>query len=473
MEDPEQILEPLVSTRLLPIDGEIPVWKRVLSLAWPVLIQQYLILSVQLSDRYLAGNFLEDVAYQSAQTNAQYLGWTLTCFTTLVSVGSTALVARFVGAEDRPLAIRATNQSILLAAVFGSILAIVGLTALPQVIGFLGIRGQTAEFAVDYLKPLLLLYPFQMIEVAGIACLVGAGDTRIGLFVLGGVAFLNLPLAWGLMPALGFVGIAWGTGLSHTVGSCAIIVALANGRAGLAWQLRAMKPDWHLIWRLLRVSVPAAADSLSLAAGQLWFLSIVNRLGDVASGAHGIAIGWEALGYLAGAAFGTAAMALVGQFLGARRPDLAARSGWTAFGIGCAIMCLMGTVFYILAPQMFALFCSSGDKEPVIEAGVPVLRLISFAMVPEACFIIFTYALRGAGDTRVPVLFTWVGFLGIRIPLAYYLTSDYLDFGWLGEWRGMNMGLFGAWLAMVSDLVARGAFFVLRFAGGKWKRTKV
>src|SRR5262249_19381850 len=159
-------------------------------------------------------NYLDEVFYQSAQTNAQYLGWTLTCFTTLVSVGSTALVARFVGARDYRLAIRATNQSILLAAAFGSFISLVGLTTLTRGIELLQIHGKTAEFAVESLRPLLLLYPFQMIEVAGIACLVGAGDTRMGLFVLGTVALLNWPLAWGLMPVLGFVGIAWGTGLS-------------------------------------------------------------------------------------------------------------------------------------------------------------------------------------------------------------------------------------------------------------------
>jgi Na+-driven multidrug efflux pump len=94
-------------------------------------------------------------------------------------------------------------------------------------------------------------------------------------------------------------------------------------------------------------------------------------------------------------------------------------------------------------------------------------------MAPEACFIIFTYALRGAGDTRVPVIFTWVGLLGIRIPLAYLLTSDYLDLGWLGLWRGANFGLLGAWLAMFADLVVRGTFFLHRFAGGRWKRIQV
>ena len=93
-------------------------------------------------------------------------------------------------------------------------------------------------------------------------------------------------------------------------------------------------PDVPLIRRLLRVSVPAAVDSLSVAACQLWFLSIVNRLGTTAAAAHGIALQWEALGYLAGAAFGTAAMTLVGQNLGAERPGEAARCGWTAFGTG-------------------------------------------------------------------------------------------------------------------------------------------
>jgi Na+-driven multidrug efflux pump len=90
-----------------------------------------------------------------------------------------------------------------------------------------------------------------------------------------------------------------------------------------------------------------------------------------------------------------------------------------------------------------------------------------------ACTIIFTYALRGAGDTRVPVLFTWIGFLGFRIPLAYWFTMESLDLGFLGIWPGLNWGLFGAWLAMFADLLIRGSFFLYRFANGKWKAMEV
>src|SRR5438552_2154148 len=99
------------------------MWRRVLGLAWPVLVQQVLVLSVSFSDRLLAGRFqhvsdADQVATQSAQTSANYLLWFISSYNVLVSVGATAVVARCVGAGDRRGAVRVTNQALLLAAVF-------------------------------------------------------------------------------------------------------------------------------------------------------------------------------------------------------------------------------------------------------------------------------------------------------------------------------------------------------------------
>jgi putative MATE family efflux protein len=459
-----------------------PTWRVVLRLALPVLAQQFLVLLVTLSDRWLAGHLQEGAAdpaaFQAAQTTANYLAWCISSYIVLVSVGSTALVARFTGAADHAGAVHTTNQSILLAALLGIVGGALGFT-FRQLVTVFQLEGDTAAFAADYLGPMFLFLPLQMIEQAGIACLVGFGNTRFGLLVTLGVAAINLPLAWGLcfgigpLPALGFVGIALGTALSHTLGGLAVVAALAGGWFGLRLHPALLWPHFGLLRRLLWISIPAGFDSFSLMAGQLWFLSLVNCLGVVASGAHGIALGWEAMGYLSGAAFGTAAMTLVGQNLGAGRPEQAARSGWTAFGLGAAVMGTMGLVFFTFAPQMFGLFCPKPEQAPIIEAGVPVLRLVAFAMPALACSIIFTSALRGAGDTRVPVLFTWVGFLGVRIPLAYLLAPVAVDLGPLGELPTAGLGLFGAWLAMVADLVVRGTFFLLRFAGGRWKGMRV
>jgi putative MATE family efflux protein len=466
------------------LDLRRPIWRLVLVLAVPALLQQMLVLIVSLSDRWLAGHAHspdpdEQIALQAAQTTANYLAWFISCYTVLVSIGSTALVAHAIGAGDRRSAIHVTNQSFLVAVVLGLAGSVLALLGLPSLVELLQLQGMTADFAVAYLQPLFALLVFQVIEAAGIACLVGAGDTLTGLWVRAGVAVFNVPLAWGFfhgvgpLPPMGFVGIALGTAVSNVLGACAVTVVLLRGRAGLRLEWRQLWPDLAMIRRLLRVSVPAGVDSLSVAVGQLWFLSIINHLNDAAKAAHGIALQWEALGYLSGGAFGTAAMTLVGQNLGARDPRRAARCGWTALALGGTLMTFMGIVFYVLAGPMFRFFCPDEGQQPIINEGVPVLKLIAFAMPALSSCIIFTSALRGAGDTRVPVLFTWLGFFALRIPLAYLLTRPEIDLGPLGMWPGFDVGLRGAWMAMFADLLVRGFFFLVRFAGGRWRTMRV
>lgn len=461
-----------------------PMWHLVLVLAVPALLQQMLVLLVSLSDRWLAGHAHapdpdEQIALQAAQTTANYLAWFISSYTVLVSVGSTALVAHAIGAGQRRSAVHITNQAFLLAVVLGLGGSLLALLGLPALVELLQLHGATARFAIVYLQPLFALLVFQVIEAAGIACLVGAGDTVTGLCVRAGVAVFNVPLAWGFfhgfgpIPRLGFVGIALGTAVSNVLGAAAVTTVLLRGRAGLRLEWRQWRPDAAVVRRLLRISVPAGVDSLSVAVGQLWFLSIINHLHDAAKAAHGIALQWEALGYLSGGAFGTAAMTLVGQTLGAKNPRRAAHSGWTALALGGALMTVMGIVFFVLAAPMFRFFCPDAGQQPIIDEGVPVLRLIAFAMPALASCIIFTNSLRGAGDTRVPVLFTWFGFFVLRIPLAYLLTRPEIDLGPLGVCRGFDLGLRGAWLAMFADLLVRGVFFLGRFAGGRWRNLRV
>jgi putative MATE family efflux protein len=444
------------------------VRRQIVTLAAPALLQQGLLLTIQLYDQFLAGQFTRH--HQAALTTANYLYWFTTSYAVVVNAGATALVGRFVGGRDLPLACRTLAQSLLLALAFGLAGAALAFAGLPTLIAVLSLEGDSATIALDYLHPLAGLLPFYMVEVGGIACLVGAGDTRTGLKVLAAVAAVNVPLAWGLsqgrwgLPDLGFVGIAWGTGLAH-VGGCGLVLAtLLRGRFGLKLHVADLAPDRALVARLLRVSIPAAVDSLSVGLFQFAFLGIVNRIGETAASAHGIALRLEGLGYLSGAAFATATAGIVGRALGEGRPDLASRAGWAALGLGGLLMTAMGVLFFVLARPMFELFCPNPDQAAVIEAGVPVLRLVAFAMPGLAGSIILTQALRGAGDTRVPVLFNWVGFLGVRLPLAWLLTDPRGGFEW---------GLLGAWAAMFVDINLRGVFYLVRFAGGAWKRTRV
>ncbi len=454
-----------VSPSLAAVDQ--PVGRQVLELVWPVLLQQWLVVAVNFSDRLLGGWTGETTA-QAAQTTAAYLAWFLTGYNVLVSVGSTTLVAHLVGSGDRRTANLVLHQAVLLATAFGLAGTIAGLVVLQPVLELLQLHGDSLTLAAQYLRPLLLVMTLQMLGSAGLACLSGAGDTRTGMFVLGGVAVLNVPLAWmffygiGFFPRLGFPGIAVGTAVSQALGGLVVLAVLLYGRAGLRLQPRLLRPRFDLIGRLLNVSVPAAVDQFSMQLGHLWFLGIVNSLGEVPAAAHGVALTWEALGYQSAAAFGTAAVTVVGQSLGAGRPERAARGGWLTFALGAGTMSIMGLLFVTLATPMFHLFCPSAEQAEVVASGVPVLRLVAFGMPALASCMILASALRGAGDVRFPMLFTWVGFFAVRIPLAYVLTS-----------KSVNLGLLGAWWAMFADLQIRGLFVLVRFARGRWRGIRV
>src|SRR5207302_7709335 len=136
-----------------------PTWLLVLALAWPTLLQQLLVFAVNLFDGLMAGRFqdvgqAEQIASQAAQTTANYLAWFLTSCTILVSVGATALVARLLGAGDRRTAVHAANQSILLAVLLGVAAGIVGYFGLPSILSLLQLRGEEAELAAAFLRPL-------------------------------------------------------------------------------------------------------------------------------------------------------------------------------------------------------------------------------------------------------------------------------------------------------------------------------
>lgn len=460
-----------------------PTWQLVLLLAWPTLVQNWLILTVNLSDRLLAGRFqhldaADQAATQAAQTTANYVAWVFSSYSTLVSVGGTTLVAHLTGANDRRGARQVLHQTLLLALLLGVGGVAAGLWLMEPGLALLQLQGAAADYASAYLRPLLWQLPLQMLCAAGIACLAGAGDTRTGLWVLGSVAVLNLPFSWllfrgaGSFAGLGFPGIAVGTAISQSIGSVAVLWVLWRGRAGLRLRLAYLVPRPALLVRLLRVGVPAAVDTLSMQVGQLCFLGVVNALGDAAAAAHGVALTWEALGYQSGAAFGTAAMALVGQGLGGRRPDQAARNGWTAFTLGAAVMSLMGLVFFSLARPMFLLFCPHPSQAAIVETGIPALRLVAFAMPALAACIVLAAALRGAGDSQGPMVYTWVGLFVVRLPLAVLLTRSVVT---VGDWSvpGIDLGLLGAWLAMFADLHLRGLGVLVRFARGRWRTLRV
>lgn len=450
----------------------------VLRLAAPVLVEQVLVMLVGLSDRALTGHYLA-TEHLAAITLMTYLVWMLWAVFQVVAVGAMAMVARAVGAGHDRQARKITAQALLLGLVVASI--VTGLAAWqgPHVVRLLRLEGQPAELAVEYLTCLLPVIPMVMVIEVGIACFRAAGQMVIGLAIMALVNLVNVAVAWSLvlglgpLPQLGWRGIGIGTASGYAVGGVLVLVLLVRGRGGLRLDWRQMRPDWRILRRLLNVGLPGGADSLSVVTCQLWFLSIINQLGALASAAHGVAIAIESLAYLPGTAFQLAAATLAGQFLGARDFHRARRSVWTACLMGVLMMGATGVVFFTLAgPLAWALV--GGGQEAVVRQAVPLVQTVAFGMPSLAVTMVLTGALRGAGDTRWSLAFTLIGFLGVRMPAAYWLAFAELHVPGL-PWAlaGCGLGVIGTWYAMVADLTVRAGLLACRFLRGRWQHVRV
>ncbi|MEX0867628.1 MAG: MATE family efflux transporter [Pirellulales bacterium] len=450
--------------------------RRVFQLAMPVLAEQLLGALVMLVDFWLTGHFLSRQEELAAITLMAYCLWFLGGAAEFVGIGATAMVARFVGAGDRANARRVTNQAMLLGTIWSLIVMTVALLTAPLFVRLIQLEGETADLAERYLYLVLPALTAIMLTRIGIACLRGAGDMVVVFVVMTIVNVVNILVSaalvtgYGIFPNLGWDGLALGTSAGYVCGAAIVIGLLIRGRDGLKLRLRELTPDRDLIRRILRISIPGGTDTVVVIGCHLWFLSLIYQLGDFAAAAHGGAIRVESLAFLPGAAFAMASATLAGQYLGAGDPQRAGRSVMQALAIGAGIMGAAGVMFFFFGSQLVGWFLDDSQEAVAQQAG-QLLQIAAFGMVPLAVTMILAGALRGAGDTRWPLLFTLIGLLAVRIPLAYLLTRE--DWYLFGQPEWFDYGILGAWYAMMIDIFVRCVLVAWRFLQGGWKRVVV
>jgi len=295
----------------------------------------------------------------------------------------------------------------------------------------------------------------------GSAALRGAGDTRTPMIIMAVVNVVNIAAAYSLihgvagLPALGVAGSAWGGCIARSVGGVLVMGVLLAGR-------RVLKLSWRDVWcvdlaemgRIVNIGLPAGAEQMVMRLAQLLFVTFITGLGTVAYAAHQVSIMGLSIAFMPGFAFAVAATTIVGQGLGMRRPDLAEAGAWESWRLATLVMVTMGAVAF-LAPEFLLRFFT--DDVAVIATGTVPLRVAALAMPGLAASIVFSGGLRGAGDTRWPLVITTACFWVIRVPVGWLLINV------------LGLGLLGAWVTIGIDLTIRGALFWWRFRAGRWK----
>ncbi|MDA0969261.1 MAG: MATE family efflux transporter [Planctomycetota bacterium] len=450
-----------------------------LVLVVPVLVEQILALGVGLTDKWLSGNLLPGPEYLAAVGLVAYCLAFLPAVFAVAAVSVTAIVARAVGAGDLKLAARATAQSLLIGGSAVAVMLLAATVAGRWFVALLGLPEASSQLAGDYLAIVLPALPALMFTQVGLAALRGAGEMTTGMVVMTVVNIVNavasaaLATGWGGLPRLGWEGLAWGTALGSGCGAVMIGMVLFRGRSRLRLTASDWVPDLTLAKRLTRIGLPAGWDGIAHAVCQLSFLSIVNRLGDVDAAAHSLAITIESLAFLPGSAFQVSAATLAGQFLGAGDERRARGSVRLAAIICTLLMSSVAVVLGLEADRLAGFFLADGQEEvAAITAGL--VRIVAFAQPPLAVFMVFSGGLRGAGQTRAPMIVNLSVMIFVRLPLALFLAWDVIPLpSGLGSLQGMGLGVTGAWYAMAVDLLLRGIVLTLLFLSPGWSRSRV
>lgn len=444
--------------------------RQVLVLAiWPFL-ELLLNSLVGVVDTALAGRI--DEPSLDAIGVAAYVGWLLGMLYTAVGTGAAALISRAVGGGKRRHANRALGQALLLALVWGTLTAAAIAWAAPLIVGVFQLPGAAHELAVVYLRVVAAGAGLGAVLLVGNACLRAAGDTRTPFVLMVVVNVVNagvsVLLTFGPEPfgGHGVAGIAAGTAVAWLVGAIGVTLVLMSGRFPLRMYLRWLRPRWSVMRRIIKVGLPSLIESSGMWIGNAiiggFVGALMSRSGTQGMmGAHIIGIRIESLSFLPGVAVGIASATLMGQYLGAGQPDMAARAVRLCWVLAASIMSLMGITFMVF-PAWYAGLLAPGDEmEQVRAMAVPILRVCGPIQIFFATYLVLSNALRGAGDTKGPMVITYASTFLVRLPAAYILAIP------------LGYGLTGVWFGLCGELVVRGVLYVLRFRAGKWRSISV
>jgi putative MATE family efflux protein len=379
-------------------------------------------------------------------------------------MGVTAMISRRIGAKDHDGAARVAGQAIWIGALLAAIIGVTGVTYATELLRLMGASDDVIEVGHGYTAVLLggsasIVYLFLLN-----AAFRGAGDAPVALRSLTLANLINIALdpclifGLGPFPELGVTGAAVATTIGRGVGVLYLVYYLfvPKGRLRFSPRHGALEPS--LILRLVRISIGGVGQFLIATASWIAIMRVVAFYGSAPVAAYTIALRLVEFALLPAWGLGNAAATLVGQNLGANKPERAAASVWRAARYNATFMLVLGVVLIILAPLIVSLF--SSDPE-ILHYGTNCLRILGLGYPMYAVGMIIIQGLNGAGDTRTPSILNFICFWMIQIPLAYTLATA-ADFG--------PDGVF--WSIVISESILT-VLGVLVFRRGRWKLQQV
>lgn len=437
---------------------------KTVKVAWPAALESFLVALVSFVDTMMVSS-LGAYAIASIGLVNQPRFICLSIFFAL-NVATSALVARRKGANRQDEANQVLIQTLLIAIILAIVITALALIFSDSVIQLVGSQADTHPYAVSYFRIIISGLILQVLSMTINAAQRGAGKTKVSMranLTMSGVNIIfNFLLIEGRFgfPALGVNGAAIASLLGFMAGTIMSVLSVLKktGYLYLFFKNNSLRPRCDIYRNVFKVGSGSFAEQIFLRIGFLLYALIVANLGTTALAAHQIGMTIITISFAIGDGLSVAGVALVGQSLGQKRPDLAKIYGGFCQHLGIICSLIIATVYSILGTQIYTLFSS---EIPILDYGSVIMPIIGLIVILQIAQVIFGGCLRGAGDTRYTAFISLISVAVIR-PFS----------AWLFVYP-LKMGLLGAWYSLLLDQAIRYVLTRHRFKSGKWQKIEI
>jgi putative MATE family efflux protein len=436
--------------------------QNILLLAWPVIVLGVLYAANLILEMIWVGKLgAPSIAGVGV---AGFIVLLVVSFKTGLSVGERAMVARFIGQGDMASANRVAGQAFLVSSFYGIIVFFIGAFLAGPIFTLFNLQTEAVHEGTAYLRVIMMGWLTEAFWMTAFGLMQASGDVISPMkaaIVLRSINALLCPflvLGWWIFPRLGVQGAAVTYVSATGVGMIICLWMLFTGRTRLKLSMKDFSPDLKLIWRMLKIGLPGGVAAIGKSFADLVLTWIMIPFGTAPLAAHNVLSRIEMFVNTPGMGLGTAAGVLVGQNLGAKQPQRAARSGWLATALVSGVMLFFAFVIFIWAGQIISIF----NTDPqMVETGANFLRIAAAGYIIMGLINILSSNISGAGDTLPPMIISLGMLWVIMIPLAVVLS------------RHTSLGMYGVRWAIVISFAIGAVAYLAYFLSGRWKRKKV
>ena len=439
-----------------------PILHNLVLLSWPAIVMEALYMVSQVMDMVWVGR--SGSAAIAALGICSLVTLMLSTVDMALVGGARAVIARFMGAGEIENARRAVGQIYLIAATWGTFVTVVGSLLVGWVIGIFGVENAVVQEAIKYLRIVFAGWLSMEMHVMGLYLVQSTGDsfnpmvTQISVRAVHIIVCPLFVLGIGILPQLGIAGAAIANVTAQVIGGMVGFWLLFSGRTRLKLSLRDFRFVPNITWRVIKIGFPSLISMLQANFSQFVLTWIVVPFGTVAVAANSLANNINSFVITPNLGMGGAVGVLVGQNLGAKKPERAIKSTWLGaailegFLISCSILIL------VFAERIIGFF----DNDPaLIATGATFLRIVTASYLVIGVNYALSSCINGAGDT-LPNMLVNIGMIWVlQIPFAYLLSHF------------TGLGVYGVRWAVVIGILGGSIAYFTYFRLGRWKRKRV